>query len=245
MQKPRPGPWGHAGSSPGAPQPEPPGSRMHAEGTGDRDGDPAVSPSWPRPPHPPCCRAGRGVMGKAARNRDTARAIPSLSPPAAATAMGTATSHPQSAEKAQMPLGPPCPQHLPDAGVPPGRAAAPRQHRPAPAAPVAVAGPSPAVAVPAGTASCHPAAPLFSCLGFPSPMVPAAQSRIVPPTAPRGDARVCSRPRATTPDPAATAGDSPGGQEPLPRGWRPINPPRFSVNDLRAVSVAGGGPGPL
>lgn len=133
-------------------------------GTGDRDGDPPVSPSWPRPPRPPSCSAGPGVMGKAARNRDSARAIQRLSPPAAATAVGTGTSHPRALGKRgchgghRVPSGA---QHLPDAGVPPGRAPAARQHRPAPVAPVAVARPSPAVAVPAGTASCHPAAPCF------------------------------------------------------------------------------------
>lgn len=163
MQKPSPGPWGHTGSSPGAPQPESPGSRVHPQGA---QGTGMVTLQCPQAGRgrlgpPP---AGPGVMGKAARNRDSARAIQRLSPPAAATAVGTGTSHPRALGKRgchgghRVPSGA---QHLPDAGVPPGRAPAARQHRPAPVAPVAVARPSPAVAVPAGTASCHPAAPCF------------------------------------------------------------------------------------
>lgn len=213
-------------------------------GTGDRDGDPAVSPSWPRPPHSPSCSAGPGVMGKAARNRDSARAIQRPSPPAAATAAGTGTSQPRARGKRRCHGGHRVPsgaQHLPDAGVPPGRAPAARQHRPAPAAPLAVARPSPAVAVPAGTASCHPAAPCFPAsashprwyrrhkaalsLRRPRGVMPASVPGPVPPPL----------------TPLPPQGTAPGGHEPLPRGWCPINPPRFSGNDLRAVSVAGGG----
>lgn len=114
-----------------------------------------------------CPQAGRGRLTHPAAlpasgswERDTARAIHRLSPPAVATG----TSHPraESADATGATVSPAGAQRLPDAGMPPGRAAAARQHRPAPAAPVAVARLSPAVAVPAGTASCHPAAPCFA-----------------------------------------------------------------------------------
>lgn len=247
-QKPSPGPWGRAGGSPGAPQPESPGSRAHPGGTGDSDGDPTVSPSRPRPPHPPGHAAGPGVMGKAARNRDTARAIracPLPQPPR----RGDGHKPPQSGGKAQMPLRPPRPRRVPArtrcrsaSGTGTGCPAASSRSGSPGGCGAAVPGGG------GGSASRHRVmpsrSPLFSCLGCPSPMVPGTQSRIVPTTAPRGDARACSRPRATTPDPAATAGDSPGGHEPLPRGRCPINPPRLGVNDLGAVSVPGGR-GPL
>lgn len=139
--------------------------RIRGGGTGDRDGDPAVSPSWPRPPHPPCRTAGLGVMGKAARSGDTARAIQRPSPPAAATATaaGTGTSHPKTPGKRRCHRGHRVPStypmqeclrdghRLPGSIVPLRRPRWLWRGRPRRVA----------AAVPAGTASCHPAAPCF------------------------------------------------------------------------------------
>lgn len=185
---------------------------------GDSDGDPAVSPRRPRPPHPPGCTAGPGVMGKAAAagtRRGPFLACPLPQPPPLRGRGQTTPEHRESADATGASASPAGSQHVPDAGVPPGRAPAARQHRPAPAARSLWRGCPRAVAVPAGTASCHPAAPCFPAsashprwyrrhkaalsLGRPRGVMPASVPGPVPPpltplppqgTAP-GDASPC------------------------------------------------------
>lgn len=146
-----------------------------------------------------------------------------------------------------VPIAPLGARHLPDAGVPPGRAPAARQHLPAaaapPAAPVPAAWPSPAAAEPARHRVMPSRSPLFSCLCFMSPMVPGTQSRIVAPPAPRVMPAAVPGPvpPALTPLPPQGTAPSPrggqGGHEPPPRGWCRIKPSRLG-DGLSALITA-------
>lgn len=184
------------------------------------------------------------------------RATRCLSPPVAATAAGTGTSHPRALGELgkrrchwghPVPIAPLGARHLPDAGVPPGRAPAARQHLPAPAAPpaapVPAAWPSPAAAAPARHRVMPSRSPLFFCLCFTSPMVPGTQSRIVAPPAPRLiPASVPGPvPPPLTPLPPQGTAPSPqsgqGGHEPPLRGWCQIKPPHFGDGLLALITA--------
>lgn len=202
---------------------------------------------------PPSCFTGPRVMGNAAHG-DAARATQLLSPLTATAAAGT--SHPRALGelgKHGCYWGHPVPiaslgaRHLPDAGVPPGRAPAAWQHLPAPAvppaAPVPAAWPSPAAAVLARHHVMPSRSPLFSCLCFASPMVPGTQSCIVAPPAPR--VMPASVPGPVPPPltllpPQGTAPipwGGQGGHEPLLWGSCRIKAPRFG-DGLSALITA-------
>lgn len=144
-RKPSSGPWGHAGGGRVPPRAEPPRSRAHpgaqsrgtgGGGHGDRGGGPAVSPQqlpprWPR-------GHGKGCA------RGQTKGHPAPVPSRSRHGDGDGDEPPGPHVPIPVPV-PITPWDLPDAGVPPGRAAAPRLHAPGPAAP--------------GTASKTPTAP--------------------------------------------------------------------------------------
>lgn len=216
--------------------------RRSVGGQGDRDSDPAVSLWWPRPPHPPPAPLASGSWERlrAGTRRGPPGPCPFLQPPPLRGG-GTGTSRPGALGelgKRGVPLGPPHPHRAAGNSAPTRCRNASGMDTDCPAASPrfgnAAGNPDPrGVAVPSsGSASQAPRHTVPQPLVFlPLLHVPDGTGDTKPHCGSdglAGEARVCSRPCATTSDPplSATPGDNPeplgragGHTSPPPQGW--------------------------